>query len=140
MINNLDKENLSYFAAIANRIWMARNMQVYENSDIPKEMTIHQADLSITNFKKATNQIWNLHQNHSNARLLNNHGTKRQHNRDQRGVNGKKPHSGTIKMNTDASLHEDGTWGMGAIARLMMTVRSLHRRHGNLMGGGSGSL
>jgi len=118
---------------------MARNMQVYENSDIPEEMTILQADLSITNFKKATNQIWNLHQNHSNACLLNNPGTKRQHNRDQRGKR-KKPQSRTIKMNTDASLHEDGTWGMGAVARLMMTVRSWHRRHGSLTGGGSGSL
>jgi hypothetical protein len=49
------------------------------------------------------------------------------------GINGKKPQSRTIKMNIDASLHKDGTWGMGAVGRLMMTVRSWHQRHGSLM-------
>jgi hypothetical protein len=113
-INNLNKEDISYVAAIAYSIWFARNQQVFNLTCIDDDHVINCANLSIQDYTSALNSL------NPNKSLQSQHSSTHPH-RNIRQTNNRirwaRPNNGVIKMNCDANLTIDGSWGLGAIYR-----------------------
>jgi hypothetical protein len=113
-INNLNKEDISYVAAIAYSIWFARNQQVFNLTCIDDDHVINCVNLSIQDYTSALNSL------NPNKSLQSQHSSTHPH-RNIRQTNNRirwaRPNNGVIKMNCDANLTIDGSWGLGAIYR-----------------------
>jgi hypothetical protein len=112
-MNVLNKEDLTYMAAVIYGIWYARNQKNFEHKDIEDYVTLEKASTSIQEYQQAMNT------NNNNQRITTNSRSSNQHRRFRTSNSRRwiKPSSGKIKVNSDANLAVDDWWGLGATFR-----------------------
>jgi hypothetical protein len=103
-----------YVAALTYSIWFARNQKVFELKDIEDDYVINRANLSIQDYQAALGDGISTSPNHNENRSSTSHTTSTQNNNNKRWS---RPNNGVIKVNCDANLSIEGSWGLGAIYR-----------------------
>jgi hypothetical protein len=98
-------------AAITYSLWFARNQQVFDLISIDEGHVIDRANRSI---KEYQNALENGNLNSLNTTQNRTTSTNRHANDNKRWT---RPNEGIIKVNCDANLRIDGSWGLGAIFR-----------------------
>jgi hypothetical protein len=113
-INSLNEDDISYVAAITYSLWFARNQQVFDLRCMEDEHVINRANLSIQEYQSTlayeTANLSTQHQHQTTSSSTPN----RCSNANKRWT---RPNNGVIKVNCDANLTIEGSWGLGAIYR-----------------------
>jgi hypothetical protein len=110
-INSISTDDLCYVAAITYSLWFARNQQVFDLISIDDGHVIDRANRSL---KEYQNALENGNLNSFNTTQNRTTSTNRHANNIKRWT---RPNEGIIKVNCDANLRIDGSWGLGAIFR-----------------------
>jgi len=104
-------DTLIYTASVIYNILFARNKLVFEDNNSNEEDTLELICRNVHDFK-ICNTI-----THETDTMVHNHSTAQNRQHQNRKTTWRKPDNNVYKINTDANLSEEKTWGLGALYR-----------------------